>query len=148
MNVLVVGSGSIARRHIKNLQELDEIKRINIYSSRGLLPGDISGDKVFTQESLLNLQEVDFAIIANETHKHISVAIELAKQGIHLFLEKPVSHKLQDAQELKKLTTEKSILVFVGYNLRFLGIIQFLKKEIEKGQAHRILIRMDNSQAI
>jgi predicted dehydrogenase len=51
---------------------------------------------------------------------------------IHLFLEKPVSHKLQEAQELKKLTSEKKILVFVGYNLRFLGVIQFLKREIEK----------------
>ena len=134
MNVLVVGTGSIARRHIKNLQELDEIKRINIYSSRGLPLGDIYGNKVFIQESLLNLQNVDFAIIANETHKHIPVATELAKQGIHLFLEKPVSHKLQEAQELKKLICEKNILVFVGYNLRFLGIIQFLKKEIEKGR--------------
>jgi predicted dehydrogenase len=134
MNVLVVGTGSIAKRHIKNLQELDEVKRINIYSSRGLPSGVISGNKVFTQESLLNLEDVDFAIIANETHKHVPTALKLAEQGIHLFLEKPVSHKLQEAQELKKLTSEKSILVFVGYNLRFLGIIQFLKREIEKGR--------------
>jgi predicted dehydrogenase len=138
MNVLVVGTGSIARRHIKNLQELDEIKRIYIYSSRGIPPSGISDNKVFTQESLQNLQDVDFAIIANETHKHISVATKLAEQGIHLFLEKPVSHKLQEAQELKELTSEKSILVFVGYNLRFLGIIQFLKKEIEKGRFGKI----------
>jgi len=140
MNVLVIGTGSIARRHIKNLQEFDEIKRINIYSSRGLpLDIGISGEKVFTQKSLKNLQDVDFAIIANETHKHISVATELAQQRVHLFLEKPVSHKFLEAQEFKNLISEKNILVFVGYNLRFLGVLQLLKKKIEKGHFGKIL---------
>ena len=133
MNVLVVGTGSIAKRHIKNLQALNEIERINIYSSRGFLPNDISGHKVFNQKSLLNLKSVDFALIANDTHKHISAATELANQGIHLFLEKPISQKLPEAQNLLELARKKKILVFVGYNLRFLGIIQFLKKKIERG---------------
>ena len=134
MNVLVVGTGSIARRHIKNLEELDEITQIQVYSSRGSSLKDIPGNKTSEQKSLVNLEDVDFAIIANETHKHVPTALKLAKQGIHLFLEKPVSHKLQEAQELEKLTAEKGIMVFVGYNLRFLGVIQFLKKEIEKGR--------------
>jgi predicted dehydrogenase len=134
MNVLVVGTGSIARRHIKNLEELDEITKIQVYSSRGSSLKDIPGNKTSEQKSLGNLEDVDFAIIANETHKHVPTALKLAEQGIHLFLEKPVSHKLQEAQELEKLTAEKGIMVFVGYNLRFLGVIQFLKKEIKKGR--------------
>jgi predicted dehydrogenase len=138
MNVLVVGTGSIARRHIKNLEELDEITQIHVYSSRGLPLKDLSNNKILEQKSLLNLKDMDFAIIANETHKHIPTSIILAQQGVHLFLEKPVSHKLQEARDLEKLTVAKNILVFVGYNLRFLGIIRFLKKEIEKGRFGKI----------
>ena len=121
MNVLVVGTGSIARRHIKNLQELDEIGEIFVYSSRGLPLEKITGTKIIPQESLLNLKNVGFAIIANETNKHVSTAIKLAEQGIHLFMEKPLSHKLEEGRDLAKLANENNIKVFVGYNLRFLG---------------------------
>jgi predicted dehydrogenase len=138
MNVLVVGTGSIARRHIKNLQELDDVFRIYVYSSRGRPLKNLSGNKILIQESLENLKNIDFAIIANETHKHVSIAIKLAEQKIHLFLEKPVSHKLQEAQDLAKLTNAKNIQIFVGYNLRFLGAIQFVKKEIDKGRLGKI----------
>ncbi|MEK9627537.1 MAG: Gfo/Idh/MocA family oxidoreductase [Nitrospinota bacterium] len=133
MNVLVVGTGSIAKRHIQNLQELTEITRIFIYSSRGHLPTDISNNKTSIQKSLQNLNDIDFAIIANETQKHLSTATVLGQQGIHLFLEKPVSHKIQEAKDFEKVIKTNNIKVFIGYNLRFLGAIQFLKKEIEKG---------------
>ena len=126
MNVLVVGTGSIARRHIKNLQEIDEITRIHVYSSRKRPLKDLSYNKILIHESLENLKDVDFAVIANETQKHVPIAALLANQGIHLFLEKPVSHKLQEALDLEKLTASKNILVFVGYNMRFLGVIKLL----------------------
>jgi predicted dehydrogenase len=139
MNVLVVGTGSIAKRHIKNLQELDEIARIHVYSSRGLPLQDVSDKKISTQKSLQDLRDVDFAIIANETQKHLPAATILSKQGIHLFIEKPVSHKLQEAKDFEKLIAANNIKVFVGYNLRFLGVIQFLKKEITRGYFGKIL---------
>ena len=139
MNVLVVGTGSIAKRHIKNLQELDEIVRIYVYSSRGFPPQDVQDKKISIQKSLQDLRGIDFAIIANETHKHIAIASKLSEKGIHLFLEKPISHKLQEAKDFEKLIVAKNIKVFVGYNLRFLGIIQFLKKEIERGYFGKIL---------
>jgi predicted dehydrogenase len=139
MNVLVVGTGSIAKRHIKNLQELDEITEIKVYSSRGVLLNDLSCSKVSAQRSLADLNNVDFAIIANETDKHVPTAIKLVEQGIHLFLEKPVSHNLQEARDLAKLADARNTLIFVGYNMRFLGAIKFLKSEIVKGRFGKIL---------
>ena len=149
MNVLVVGTGSIAKRHIKNLQELTEIEQIFIYSSRGLPLKNISGIKIIPQESLLNLKDVSFAIIANETNKHVSTAIILAEQGIHLFIEKPLSHKLKEGRNLSQLADEKKIKVFLGYNLRFLGAIQFLKKQIDKQRFGKIFFsKIEVGQAL
>ncbi len=132
MRVLVIGCGSIGTRHIKNLTNLNQIEKIFICTG---IPDPIekfeNKEKLEIVGSIGNLN-FDFAIVANETHKHIETAQIFAEQGKHLFIEKPLSLNLNGIVNLQKTVQKNNCKVFLAYNLRFLGAIQVLKDILSK----------------
>jgi len=134
MKVLVVGCGSIGRRHVNNLLKLDNIENILIYTKHcpENLTTEDKKEKIVIINSLRDA-EVDSAIISNETYKHIETAIFLAEKGINLFIEKPLSHNLKKVDRLRDVVKRKKIKAFIGYNLRFLGAIEYIKDQLSKG---------------
>lgn len=131
MNVLVLGCGSIARRHIHNLVKFKIIKRIFVYTkSRDCFNAlDNSSQKI---EAIKSVQAVtaDFALICNQTNKHLNDAIILAKRGVNIFVEKPLSMNLNNVSRLKRIVDRKKIQFAVGYNLRFLKAIEYVKARL------------------
>jgi predicted dehydrogenase len=139
MNVLVVGYGSIGRRHLLNLTKLDGVDEIAVYTKIKDDSERSYGKKVtFIDASTLDLSDaceglkIDFSIIANETCKHIDTAITLARKGHDLFIEKPLSHTLEKIDRLEELSRRKPIKIFVAYNLRFLPAIQSIKERLSR----------------
>lgn len=141
MKALVVGYGSIGKRHFLNLLKLDSIEEIIVYTKIkdgfnhtssakkkiSFIDASVSGLGVVTDR-----YKVDFAIIANETYKHLDIAIFLAEREIHLFIEKPLSHNLEKVYLLKEIVQKKQIKVFIAYNLRYFPAILYLKDQISK----------------
>lgn len=131
MNALVLGCGSIGKRHIQNLVKFDKVKRVFVYTkSKDCFNAlDNSSGKIELLKSI-NAIIPDFALICNETHKHLGNAISLAKRGINIFVEKPLSRSLNNILELKRIVERKKIKFAVGYNLRFLGAIKFVRERL------------------
>ena len=136
MKILLVGCGSIGKRHLENLNKLTEVSHIFVYSKvKHCLDGLKDKRKVSMVKSL-NTVQVDLAVIANETHKHLNTALILAKKGIHLFIEKPLAHNLSgDLEKLKIIAKLNKIKLGVGYNLRFLGALELIKTKL----SHKII---------
>ena len=136
MNVLVVGYGSIGKRHVDNLLKLKQIDQIIVCSNHlDSFQNHPEKEKLKLVRSLEELspmmshgKQFHFAIVANETYKHIETATVLANSGIHLFIEKPLSHSVKDAISLKKITEKSNSKIFVAYNFRFLGADQLYQK--------------------
>jgi predicted dehydrogenase len=61
------------------------------------------------------------------------MALELAKKGLDLFIEKPLSHNLEHVDELINVKDENNSVVMVGYNQRFNFGLRKLKSYIEEG---------------
>jgi predicted dehydrogenase len=141
MNVLVIGYGSIGKRHVDNLLKMKEIDQVTVCSRHlDTFQSHPEKEKLTLVRSLEefsptknNGRQFDFAIIANETYKHVETANILAESGIHLFIEKPISESVTKAISLKKIADNRNVKIFVAYNLRFLGIIQYIKNQINSG---------------
>ena len=141
MNALVIGYGSIGKRHVDNLLKLSQIERIIVCSNhldsfqnhpeREKLRSVRSLEELFPMMS--NGKQFDFAIVANETYKHVETANALAGYGINLFIEKPISDSAKKAISFKKVAEKSNIKIFVAYNFRFLGAIQYIKNQISAG---------------
>lgn len=141
MNVLVIGYGSIGKRHVDNLLKLRQIEQVIVCSNHlDSFQNHPEKERLKLVRSLEELspmmskgRQFDFAIIANETYKHIETANALAESGIHLFIEKPISESVTKAISLKKIAENNNIKIFVAYNFRFLGAIQYIKNQISLG---------------
>lgn len=83
-------------------------------------------------------QHPDAAIIANDSNLHVEYSIKLAKKGIHLFIEKPLSTSMKNVKKLLKITKQKKLITLIGCHLRFHPCIVEIKNCLEKGELGKI----------
>lgn len=135
MNILIVGLGSIAAKHINALKELNG--QVNIFALRSKAGSDI----IEGVTNIYDLEDIsvvfDFAIISNPTHLHYDFIKLLADKGIDLFIEKPPVSSLDNIEELLKKVDGSNVITYVACNLRFHPCLQFLKNHLNHNQ-HRI----------
>lgn len=130
MNVLIVGLGSIALKHIKAIREIDG--QANIFAYRST-PDSEPVDGV-TNIYDLNDNSIlfDFAIISNPTNLHYQFIETLTEKGIDLFIEKPPVSTLDNIDNLiQKIDVAKNV-TYTACNLRFHPCLQYLKNELTR----------------
>jgi predicted dehydrogenase len=79
------------------------------------------------------------AVIANPSPMHLHIASELANAGVHLLIEKPLSSSTKGIPELIETCRAKSVIMAVGYNLRFSKSLIHFKNVINEGLVGKIL---------
>ena len=138
-NVLIVGYGSIGKRHLENFLQFKDI-RLTVYTKRNDLQLlKKKGIKVSNSLTECLKENPDVGVITNETSLHIPIAIKLAKEGLDLFLEKPLSNSLKDVEKLRAIVKKKKLITQIGCNLRFHPCIKKIKSLIEHQKIGRII---------
>lgn len=129
MKILICGMGSIGVRHFRNLQTLG-VTDIIFYSTRKSTFPQIEeimqGAQVFDSLHDALAEMPDICMITNPTSLHVRTAIEAAKHGCHLYIEKPISHTLEGLEELNRLIEMHNLISFVTYQFRFHPHIKLL----------------------
>lgn len=136
-DVLVVGCGSIGQRRINLLLTFPEVNTVNVYTRRKASVRRWKGNSRVRFVNSMNVA-VDCAFICNETSLHVKSALPLAARGIPLFIEKPLSHSLSEAERFCRAVSRRGLPVYIGYNLRFLGAIQLLRNLVQRGSLGRL----------
>lgn len=136
MKVLIIGLGSIAKKHIAALRTIDS--SIEIYALRNSSKADTyeSVINIYTFEEIENLN-VRFAIISNPTSLHAATIERLIPLKIPLFIEKPVFESLHYESLVTKIKNMK-IISYVACNLRFLESLRFAKPFLETKRVNEV----------
>jgi len=137
---LIVGLGSIGRRHLEILLEINsDMRMVALRHKDSKVDASLDIDYVVTNiQDALNCKP-DFAIISNPSPFHVDTAIPLAQAGVHLLIEKPISSSLRNVEKLISLTKKNSCKLMVGYNLRFLESLKFFREEVLSQSIGKIL---------
>jgi predicted dehydrogenase/nucleoside-diphosphate-sugar epimerase len=77
--------------------------------------------------------KVDGAIIATPNDTHRDLAIDCARRGIHCLVEKPLATSVADAEQICRAATEHSVVLAVGYAMRFRNEVVLVKRLLETG---------------
>lgn len=132
MNILIIGLGSIAKKHIKAIRALNI--EASIYALRSsLLSGTYKG-----VTNVLSIEDIqvkpNFIIISNPTHLHEQAILESLKLECPLFIEKPVLSNIKNALKIIDLVADKKIMTYVACNMRFHPGINYIKGYIESNR--------------
>ena len=117
MKILIIGLGSIGRRHLDILQKKYDHELYTIRSGNGLEPAPVGVTEVKGWPDIGGIPDV--ALITNPTHLHIYTALECAKRGINLFIEKPIDISTYNLGRLIGIVKEKGLAAYVAYPFRF-----------------------------
>ena len=139
LNILVVGYGSIGKRHIENLSKIKNIKIIVCTSRQKDTFLEQKDCRVFKKLQQCIDENPHAAIISNVTSKHIKVATLLANHKIHLFIEKPLSDSLNKITPLITRIKKFNLITMMGCPLRFHPCIKFTKEYINSKKLGKIM---------
>lgn len=130
MNILIIGLGSIAAKHIDALQKIS--KNCTIYALRSQR-SSAKTNNVIDVYSIDELSvQLDFVIISNPTHLHFDTIQNVLQLGCPVFIEKPSLQSLKNATSLIEQVEKEKTITYVACNLRFHPCIQYIKEYIKK----------------
>ena len=135
MRFLVVGCGSIGRRHLTNLVQMGAGQVLACDANPATLDAVTSGLGIpgFSDFKEALDQGPDVVMVCTPTHLHMPPALAALEAGAHLFIEKPLSSSLEGTDRLLKLAQQKQRTVLVGCNMRFHPGVAHLKRELDAG---------------
>ena len=122
--VLIAGLGSIGKRHLHLARELLPYADIRVLRHQECAATPEHANGCFSSmEQAINFAP-QIAVIASPATFHMGAAQPLARAGVHLLVEKPLSASLDGVPLLLKTCGEQGTVLLVGYNLRFLSSLQ------------------------
>lgn len=117
MKILVVGAGSIGKRHHENLLLLGADSALLPYSEFS---------RNFTGSGAKHLRQWDGAVVATATHIRLEVIGSFAAAGVPLYIEKPVSFRPQDVLDIAQATRGIASRSMVGFMMRYHPAFRYL----------------------
>jgi predicted dehydrogenase len=154
MKILVVGLGGIGQRHLRNLRTVlgMDVELIGVDPRREIpvltdtLQVEAGAD--LAQKYALTIHpELEPALklkpqavfVCTPTSLHMPTALQAARAGCALFIEKPLSHDMRQVDELIGLVEGQNVTAVVGYQMRFHPCLQRLKALLQERRVGRIL---------
>jgi len=139
LRYLVIGCGSIGRRHSHNLLQLgvdtllvydqDKARTVALAQELGVQPcGSMEEAYAYKPDAVL---------ICAPTSLHLPLAREALEHGCHIFMEKPLSNTLDGVSGFLDEVRSKQRVFLVGYNLRFDPLLQELQKSLAEDRIGR-----------
>lgn len=121
LKVGVLGAGHLGKIHLRLLNQSQKYELVGFYD-----PNSANADKVAKEhgyrkfdsiEDLINA--VDVVDIVTPTLSHHDCAKEAITAGKHVFLEKPISNTVEEAEEIIALAKQHNVKGQVGHVERF-----------------------------
>ncbi len=133
IKVGVVGTGHLGKLHTKMFQSIANCELIGIYDSNPEQAKAVSDE--LGVPSLTKLEDlfskVDAVSIAATTTAHYELAKKCFENGVHVFIEKPITTTIKEAEELVALSEKKNLNLQVGHIERFNPALVAMEKYID-----------------
>ena len=142
LKLLVVGCGSIGKRHAQVLWDMGarnltacDPSEAQRQSMRELLPIETVAD----YDEALKTGGFDAVFILTPTAMHIDMTRRALEAGCHVFIEKPLAYTQEGVAEIKALAEKKGLALMVGFCFRYHEVLLRAKKLLDEGCIGRLI---------
>lgn len=113
----VIGVGHLGQHHVKHYKTLDNVELIGVFDIDRERSSDISKKfdvKVFDDLNSI-LEKVDALSIVTNTEHHFKIAEKCLRSKKHVFIEKPITAVIEEADKLLSMAEQNRVLIQVGH---------------------------------
>ncbi|WP_066059477.1 Gfo/Idh/MocA family protein [Robertmurraya korlensis] len=148
MKIGIIGLGDIAKKaYLPVLSEKEEIELVLCTRNEKTL--NRLSNKYRIQETVKNIDEllskkIDAAIVSTATEGHFEIAEKLLQNGVHTYIDKPISMNFHETERIVRLAKDKGKIAMVGFNRRFIPRVRELK---EHGKPNLIIMQKNRYAA-
>ncbi|MFT4682440.1 MAG: putative dehydrogenase [Granulosicoccus sp.] len=121
LKIGVLGAGHLGRIHIKILTETEGFEMIGFFD-----PDEDKSQQTIKDFNIKRFNSIDELVaqcdavdVVTPTLSHYDCASQVIRGSKHVFIEKPVTNTLEEAEKLIKLANEANVKVQVGHVERF-----------------------------
>lgn len=143
LNAGVIGAGHLGKIHLKLLKKSAKYKLVGFYDSDAKLAKNVSeefGYKSFsTMENLIEACEI--VDVVTPTLFHFDCAKKVLNAGRHLFIEKPITKTVKEAETIRELAKKNGVRGQVGQVERFNPAFTAVNEQIDNPmfiESHRL----------
>lgn len=139
----VLGAGHLGKIHLRLLNQSEKYELVGFYD-----PDEINAKRVSDEfgypyfESIDALIDaVDMVDIVTPTLSHYDCAIRAIKKGKHIFIEKPITQTVEEAEEIRQLLAQNNLRGQVGHVERFNPAFLAVKDQLDNPmfiETHRL----------
>lgn len=137
LKVGIVGAGHMGKVHAQILTQDKRVTLKGIVDVKKEPRESLAAEfkiKAFASLKDLISQGVDAIYITTPNTTHTDLTLQILKENIHIFCEKPMTTSLQDAKRIFKLLESKNIVYQIGHNRRFAPVYKFARNLIQNGK--------------
>lgn len=139
----VLGAGHLGKIHLRLLEQSESYDLVGFYDPDKNAAGALAEKEGYTafdsiEELIAAVEVVD---IVTPTVVHHEMALQCLAAGKHVFIEKPITQTVAQAEEIVALANEKGLKGQVGHVERFNPAFKAIKSHIENPmfiEAHRL----------
>jgi len=134
VRVAVIGVGALGQHHARVYASLPDAELVGVVD---VIPGRAEaiagplGTKVIPGYADL-FGKVDAVSIATPTTLHAEIGEQFLKEGVHVLVEKPIAHTLEDADRLIRAAKANNRILQVGHLERFNPAVKQLREIVRK----------------
>lgn len=141
VNISVIGTGSIGRRHTGNFLSVGA--RVVAFDgdpasrerARGMFPAARIVDSLAAA-----LDGADGVVICTPPDSHVSIGRQALEAGAHLMIEKPIAHTLDGLDALLTACDSARKTVLTAYNWRYWPPMHKVQEFLKQGRVGKILV--------
>ncbi len=160
MNVVMVGAGSIARKHLTSIKNIPYANVVSIVSGSEAEAKEVAEANDIPHWTLdldeaLAIEGVDCAILCTPTPMHADQAVAVMRAGKHVLVEIPMGMSLEESRMVCDVQKETGLVAMVAHTRRFNPPHQWLHEKFKSGELtlHHLVVetlfhRRENKSAL
>jgi predicted dehydrogenase len=121
LKVGVFGVGHLGKFHLNNWKEIEGVKLVGFFDPNNDNAKEVTeqyGLKRYMDEDKL-MDACDIIDVITPTNQHYEICMKAIRKGKHVFVEKPITHTLQEGKDLVNMVREANVKLQVGHVERF-----------------------------
>ena len=147
INIGVIGCGGMAGSHMEALLKMKQSDNVEIaavcdvYTNRLEKAKELTQAKAFKNyQEILQKKDIDYVLIATPEHWHYQMTLDAIAAGKHIYVEKPLTHTIEQANDICQKIASTKLKLQVGVQGMSDDSYETANKMIQEGALGKVVM--------